>query len=194
LLAFRHYTKKSWNALVNENLFFQFIREKSPVTIPIVAIETLLRLYIVSFVALIILMLVSPSMLPVPSVLFRICLMFAIFFAAKTAIAFFLAILTDKVDYFKVQNLNNIIVTSNASWGLIPLIMVVMYLSMPLREYGIYAVLLAFGVTVASLVYRSVRVVSKTGIPIDVQFFLYLCAFEILPYLFVVKYFGTNLV
>jgi len=193
-LFFPQYSRKAWNALVNENLFFQFVREKSPVNLPVVIIETVLKLYIVSFTSLMFLMLIIPGLIPGPGKLAQLFLFFASFYAAKSLISFLLAVLTDNVEFYKVQNLSNVIISANAAWVLVPLILLVMYSAEPFRQYGIYLVLIVFVVAVIVLIYRTIRIVSKTRMSVNLQFFLYLCAFEILPDLFMVKVFESSFV
>ena len=192
--VFQNYSRKSWNAWINENLFFQFIREKAPVNLIIVLIESVLKIYVVSVMILIFMEFFLSGFSITAGDLFRISVYMIIFYVVKTLFALLLAILTDHLELYKVMNLNAIIFSSNIIYFLIPLIMIVVYLSVPFRLVGVYLLLALFVLAIILLVFRALRIFLKARMPINLQFFLYLCAFEILPYLFLVKVLETNVV
>ena len=51
-LLFREFSKKSWNAWVNQNLFFQLIREKQPINAVLFFIEFVFKVYLLSLLVL----------------------------------------------------------------------------------------------------------------------------------------------
>lgn len=193
LLFFPGYSRRSWNALVNENLFFQLIREKTPVNPALLVMEFLVRVFVTAAVILYAAALIAGGFPVSVSDLLMVAGAFAAFLAVKSVAGLVLAALTDSGEYFRVQHLSNLVVYANASWLLLPGILVAAYLAPPFSGYAAGVVVALFGLTVMALIFRALRIVSKIGVPLSMHFFLYLCAFEIMPYLFVARIIETRL-
>jgi hypothetical protein len=185
--VFHVYSRKAWNAWINENLFYQFIREKTPVGAGIVFVESLLKIYAISILILMSMELFVPGyQLNLPD-LIRMALLVVAFYVAKTLLSLLLAWLTDQFEIYKIMNLHAILFASNASYFIIPLLLAVAYMSLPWKIYGQYAVLGIFLMAIMFLIFRSLRIFLKVRMAFNLHFFLYLCAFEIIPYLVLVK-------
>ncbi len=186
-LVFDDYSKKSWNAWINQNLFFQFIREKNPLNAILYTIEFALKIYFVSILILLSLYLLTGNW-ELKFKDFKIiyaCLV--LFLSVKTLIAAFLSFLTDKWNEFKILTLMNIVFTSNFSWFLIPVILLAVYLNYDLRMYFVFLLLGIASIGLFIYISRGVNVLRKIQIQLNVHFFIYLCAFEIVPYLILLK-------
>lgn len=193
LLFFPGYTRRSWNALVNENLFFQLIREKTPVNPVLLLMEFLVRIFVTSAVVLYAAALLTGRLPVSVGNLLILSGAFAAFLAVKSVVGLLLAALTDNGEHYRIQHLSNLVVYANASWVLLPALLVTAYLVPPYSNYAAAVVVALFGLTVLALVFRALRIVSKIGVPLNMHFFLYLCAFEIMPYLFMARIFETRL-
>jgi hypothetical protein len=188
------YSRNSWNASVNENLFYQLVREKVPVNGALLLLENLFKIYVIAAVLLLVLDMLLPAFEFSAANMFAICLILVVFYIAKHFASMLLAYLTDQAELFRITGLNAVVVTSNGVYLLIPLILVAAYLGNPVRRLGIYVVMTLFSAIVILLIFRALRIYLKARIPFNLQFFLYLCGLEILPYLFLAKILGRNVV
>ncbi len=85
---FNEYVRKSWNAWVNNNLFFQFVREKQPINVLIFAFEFALKVYVFSILFFLAKFLITKHW-QLHWVDFRnILLIISVFFAVKYLLTF----------------------------------------------------------------------------------------------------------
>lgn len=186
-VLFNEYSRKSWNAWVNNNLFFQFVREKSPINLITFIIESILKIYVVTALFFIGKYIIVGewqfNWLDFRNLLFVI----TIFFALKYLLTFLLTFITNQLEEYKVLGLNNIVFISNFAWFIIPVVLIIVYIDFNIRPYLIYTLfgILLFG-WIAYL-YKCLTIALKMKIRLNVHFFIYLCAFEILPFLFLGK-------
>lgn len=192
--VYQVYTRNSWRAWVNENLFFQLVREKAPVNLLLVLLENLLKIYMIAAAALLCLEFFLADFHMTALNLLQAAGALVLFFALKALALYMLAGVTDQVELLRVMNLNTVIAASNTAFAIIPLILVAAYLPPMVRPVGIYLVITAFGLGVIFLIFRALRIFLKARIPFNLQFFLYLCGLEILPYMFLVKVLNEQIV
>lgn len=188
-VVYPEYTKRSWNAWLNDNLFFQWVREKSPVKPLLVLMEAFFKYYAIAAITCFTMALFLEQYAFNPRDLFRIMLVIAAFFLAKNFVAYLIAWLTDMDDLFRTLQINSTIFNSNLSFLFIPVIFIVAYLVSPYHSMGVYVLISLTGIAIVLLSVKSMRIIYKTHMAFNLHFFLYLCAFEILPYLLMVRLF-----
>lgn len=186
-LLFNDYTRKSWNAWVNKNLFFQLVREKTPINFIVLIIETFIKLYILA----VLFFLIKYAWFGNWEFTFKqfsnLALILLVFFSIKYFITFLLTIVADQVEEYKSFGLNNIVFFSNIAWFIIPALLIAIYSNLTFRSYLVYAILGIAFIALVAYLYKCITVALKMKIKFNVHFFIYLCAFEILPYLFLGK-------
>jgi hypothetical protein len=187
VLFYGDYTRKSWNAWINNNLFFQFAREKRSMNAVIFMIETILKLYVIAVLFFLGRYLYLAEWHLKWAEFRNLMLILLIFFALKQLISFFLTMLTDQLEEFRILELNSIVFASNLIWFIIPAYIIIVYSDLMIRPYLVYALFALIFLALIAFIYKSLMVAVKMKIRFNIHFFIYLCALEILPFLFLGK-------
>jgi hypothetical protein len=187
MLFFGEYTKKSWNAWFNNNLFFQFTRDKRSMNAAIYSIETIFKLYTITVLFFLGKYLWTDQWQMSWSQFRNLMLILVVFLFIKQVITIFLSLLTDQLEEFRILELSNIVFTSNFFWFIIPSFIIIVYSELLLREYLIYVLFGAILIGFILYLYKNLVVALKMKIRFNIHFFIYLCALEILPFLFLGK-------
>lgn len=181
------YIKNSWNALVNQNLFFQFIRGRQVINVFLFVVEFLFKIYLFTLITILVVYLISDRwLLEFKSFMILYAGSF-LFFSLKALVSFMLSLLTEQWKEFKAISLINIVFVSNQTWLAVPLLGIVVYLNPQFRLLAVYVVLGLAIVGFFAYAWRAISVLRKIRMNLNMHFFIYLCAFEIVPYLILYK-------
>lgn len=181
------YIKNSWNALVNQNLFFQFIRGRQVINVFLFVVEFLFKIYLFTLITILVVYLISDRwLLEFKSFMILYAGSF-LFFSLKALVSFMLSLLTEQWKEFKAISLINIVFVSNMTWLAVPLLGIVVYLNPQFRLLAVYVVLGLAIVGFFAYAWRAISVLRKIRMNLNMHFFIYLCAFEIVPYLILYK-------
>ncbi|MCB0503001.1 MAG: DUF4271 domain-containing protein [Bacteroidetes bacterium] len=181
------YIRSSWNALVNQNLFFQFIRGRQVINVFLFVVEFLFKIYLFTLITILSVYLISGQWLLQFKSFAILYVGLFLFFSLKSLVSFMLSLLTEHWKEFKAISLINIVFVSNLTWLAVPLLGIVVYLNPQFRLLAVYAVLGLAIVGFSAYVWRAISVLRKIRMNLNMHFFIYLCAFEIVPYLILYK-------
>ncbi|MEZ5006756.1 MAG: DUF4271 domain-containing protein [Chitinophagales bacterium] len=186
-LFYPEYVKNSWNALINQNLFFQFIRGKQAINMFLFIVEFCFKIYLISLIVIIGAYLINKQWLLNFQNFKIIFLGLSLFFSVKALVAFLLSIITENWKEFKAMSIINIVFVSNLSWLLVPLLCIVVYMNFQIRPYAVYTLLTLVAIAFIIYIVKGISVLRKIRMNLNMHFFIYLCAFEIVPYLILSK-------
>lgn len=181
------YIKNSWNALVNQNLFFQFIRGRQVINVFLIVVEFLFKIYLFTMITIFGVYLLSGRWLLEFKSFMILYVGLFLFFSLKALVSFMLSLLTEQWKEFKAISLINIVFVSNQTWLAVPLLGIVVYLNPQFRLLAVYVVLGLAIVGFFAYAWRAISVLRKIRMNLNMHFFIYLCAFEIVPYLILYK-------
>lgn len=182
-----NYSKKSWNAWVNQNLFFQFIREKQPLNFFNLLSGWLLRTYLAAIIIQLLLVAFTAQSEMTFFVFARLYLFVLIFFLVKMLVSNIIAFASDAQSTQKAVSVFNTIFIGNAAYFLLPLIFCGVYFSFFSKKI----IILCIGIVILTFfmlyIIRGVNVLRKLKTPVNLHFFAYLCGLELMPYLILFK-------
>jgi len=125
---------------------------------------------------------------------FDIWVLLGLFFTVKNVIEFIFNWVIDTQETFKAFFLQNLFAEFVVSVFLLVLFLIYIYNSHISYDFMFGLLLSGLGVYVVFNIVRSYQLMGNVRIPYKLHFFLYICAFKILPVLLLVKYILNNVV
>ncbi len=179
------------NAFSNYNLFAQLLREKRPS--PLIWLMLLLigRSFVFGVVAyLLIGHFMGEIALRNIGVFF---VLFSVFWLLKYLISYFIGVLTNQKSKVRTYYLQHHIIFTGLAAILLPFSFVVYFANDILGNYMVYPLLIISSLGIFYYVSRYFRMVQSYQERSFILFFIYLCAFELMPILVIVKWIGGSI-
>ena len=179
------------NAFSNFNLFTQLIREKRPSPIIWTTLLMVGRCFV--FAATIYLLIdghFGISNIRLIGILFGL---FYAFWSVKYIFSFLLGMLIHQKEKVRTYYLQHHIIFSGLAAILLPFCFIVFFAEQSIQIYATYVLLIVVVIGLLYYLSRYIMLLRSFRQRGDLLFFMYLCAFELMPILVLMKWIGTHI-
>lgn len=123
-----------------------------------------------------------------------ICVLLGLFFIVKNIVEFIFNWIIDTQEMFKAFFLQNLFAELLLSIILLVLFLIYIYNNHVSRDFMLFLILFSFVGYAFFNIVRSYQLMGNIRIPYKLHFFLYICAFKIIPMLLLARYILNNIV
>ena len=123
-----------------------------------------------------------------------ICVLLGLFFTVKNIVEFIFNWIIDTQETFKAFFLQNLFAELLLSIILLVFLLIYIYNNHISRDFMLFLILFSFGGYAFFNIVRSYQLMGNIRIPYKLHFFLYICAFKIIPMLLLARYILNNIV